>query len=151
GEHHVAYLRGVGVTNRHRRKICALDFQERQVARLVRAHELRLQGAAVVEFDADIVSGIDHMVVREDVTIRADDHAGAQPTLAERLRSTLSTAAAATPVALIAREAELIAEEAAQHVFVVVAATKLGRARLGLAFDLNGDYTGSDDLHDVGV
>jgi hypothetical protein len=92
------------------------------------------------------------MVIREDVTIRADDHAGSETALFECPRaalSTLSTIAATAPVPLIARKAELITEEAAEHVFVVTA--KLRRPCLGLAFDLDGDHTGSDDLHDVRV
>src|SRR6185436_15279781 len=113
------------VANRDRRKIGRLDLQERQVARLVGANQLRLEAATVGEFDADVVGGVDHVVVRENVAVAGNDHAGSQSALTERARRHTALSAPASLPGL----AELLAEEPPQHVLVVIA--ELSRPDLG--------------------
>ena len=110
-EHDVADADLVGVAERQRLQVGAVDLQHRQVARLVGADDLRLEGAAVGQFDADLLGAVDHVVVGEDVAVRPDDDAGAEAALAplRRLRP------------LRPWPTELIAEELAELVRDVLA------------------------------
>ena len=115
-----------------RRKIGRINFQEREIARLVGADQLRLEAAAVGKLDADVVGRVDHVVVGQDVAVTSDDHAGSQPALLECARRPLA--------ALTLPRTELIAEKPAQHVFVVA---ELCRPDLRASFDPDGHHAGA--------
>jgi hypothetical protein len=54
------------------------DFQDCEIARRVRTHQFRGQSTVVVEIDFDVLGTIDYMMVRQDVSVGANDHARSQ-------------------------------------------------------------------------
>ena len=116
-EHDVADLHRVGVAERERMQIGGGDFEQREIARLVGADDLRRQRAAVGHLDLDVVRAVHHVVVGQDVAVGRDDDAGPE-----------RRAGAARLLALAATEliAELLAEESAQHVVVALDSNSVG-------------------------
>jgi len=78
-QHDVADMRLVRLSEGNRRKVVAdihLDHGEIRVR--VGAHDMALGGAAVSECDFDLVGGLHHVMVGQDVAVMADDDPGAQ-------------------------------------------------------------------------
>ena len=103
-QHNVTNLDALGIAERDRMEVRRVDLDHGQIARLVCAHHLRRQRAAVVHLDADAVRALDDVVVGEDVAVGADDDAGTERALPEAPRL-------ARAVRLIFRFAEEPAEE----------------------------------------
>jgi len=78
GQHLVAHLQFVGAAQHDHRQLVELDLEHGQVGVGIGADHLAARVAAVVERDLDLVGALDHVVVGEDVTIGAHDHAAAQ-------------------------------------------------------------------------
>ena len=82
-QHQVAHLHLVAVGEGHHRQPLALgvDLQHRQVGTGVGQQHLGLELAPVVERHGDLGAAFHHMVVGEDQTVGAHDHAAAQAAL----------------------------------------------------------------------
>ena len=77
-QHDVADAHGVGVAERQRLQVGAIDLHDRQIARLIRADHLGLEAAAVGQLDVHLLGAVDDVVVGQDVAVGPDDDAGAQ-------------------------------------------------------------------------
>jgi hypothetical protein len=78
----------LGRPERDRGKLVGLDAQHGQVGLRIGADDLREQARAVGQRDLDFVGRLHHVVVREDVAARTDDHAGAEAGRALRAEKT---------------------------------------------------------------
>jgi hypothetical protein len=78
GEHQVAHVHALEPAEGDGGQVLQLDLQHRQVALRVHPDQLGLGLPPVVERHLDVVRGFDHVMVGEDVALRADDHARAQ-------------------------------------------------------------------------
>src|SRR5215831_6315567 len=96
-EHDISDAGLIRVAESDHREILELDLQYRQVALGVRADQLRSALAAVVQSDLDLVRRFDHVMVGENVTLRAYDDARTQAGGA------------------LALSVELVAEKAPEH------------------------------------
>ena len=113
GQHPFAQTQRVGAAEGERRKVLALDLDERHVGRRVRADDFGIEDAAVVELHAQFGGILDDVVVGHDVAVGRDNHARAASTALLLLRF---AAAVEAPL----RDAEefeegVIAEAAAAH------------------------------------
>jgi hypothetical protein len=133
GQDHVAHAHRVRVAKRKRGKARRLDLQDREVTGSVRAHHLGGEAPAVGELDADLLRAVHHVVVREHVTVGADDHARAQSPLAPRLR---------------VGNGEAVLAEERDGVLVSAEGQRRG---LGQALRAHGHDRRCDARHEVGV
>jgi hypothetical protein len=86
GQHDVADLNGVGVAERKGLQVGGLHLEQRQIAWLIGADESRVERAAVGQVDVDVVCAFDDVIVGQDISIRTDNDARAEPSLPERSR-----------------------------------------------------------------
>ena len=66
----------VAVAQLHDWQIFGLDFDDSDVRFLVSADDLRRKFAAVFQFHVDLIGGLDHVKVRENVAIGPNDKSG---------------------------------------------------------------------------
>ena len=85
GQHTVAHLGELRAVHDHHGQFVELDFQHRQIGFWIGADQLGLGASTIVEHDIDFISRLNHMVVGENETVRADDDATAQAHLRGRL------------------------------------------------------------------
>ncbi|OIQ66910.1 hypothetical protein GALL_515190 [mine drainage metagenome] len=79
GQHHVAHPGACVVAEGDDRQLAQLDAQHRQIGVRVASDQDGRCLAAASQSDFNLVGTFDHVVICEDVAIRADDHPGAQP------------------------------------------------------------------------
>ena len=84
----------VRIARRQVRQPSSGDLQNCQVAELIGSNQLRIQGATVIHVDFDVLSAIDHVMIRENVSVRADDYARTQRAFQRFLRLLLRRAIA---------------------------------------------------------
>jgi len=71
-----AYL--VGISQSQNRQLINVDFQDGQVAELVRTHKLRFESSLVDQINSYLFGTIDNMVIRQNVAVLAYDDTGAK-------------------------------------------------------------------------
>ena len=74
-EDDVADLDYIRVTHRNELQVGAVDLQQCEIARGIAADERRHHRSAVRQLDADVVGVVDHVMVRQNVPVSADDDA----------------------------------------------------------------------------
>src|SRR5262249_5669860 len=79
GENQVADFDPVGVAERHGRQARRANLDDCNVAGRVRAYDLGSEFTIVVEFHFDLIGIIDDVIISQDVSVRADDHAHPTP------------------------------------------------------------------------
>ena len=77
-QHRVADAAGAGIAELDHRQIGRRNLQHRDIALLVGADHLGLEFAPVGQLDDDFLGAIDHMRIRQDRAVGADDEARAQ-------------------------------------------------------------------------
>ena len=75
-EDHVADPRVLDASERDDRQVLQVDLQHREIGLGIAADDRRLRRAAVGELHLDLLAALDHVLVREDVAVLADDDAG---------------------------------------------------------------------------
>src|SRR6185312_13772920 len=104
GEHPLTQLHVIGVADGHNGEVLRVDLDERQVGIRVGADDLGYIVVTVVKSDGDGCCAIDHMVVGDDITVAADDHARAGGSLIGYLHGVSVTVAEETPEQIAAAE-----------------------------------------------
>jgi len=69
------YLIAVGKLNR--RQILFFDLQDSDISSLIRTDQLRSQGTSIFQLHVDLIGAVDDVVVRDDITIGANNKARA--------------------------------------------------------------------------
>src|SRR6267378_499845 len=80
-------LEPVRIAHPYGRQPGGIDFDQREVGASVRADHARLEFALVGQANGDLIGGIDHMRVGENVAVGADDEARAERTALEIARA----------------------------------------------------------------
>ena len=82
GQHNVADLQIGAVGNSHRRQVFGVHFKHGNIGGGIGAHDFSNEvSAAFAEADLHHVSAFHDMAIAEDVSIRSDNHAGAEALL----------------------------------------------------------------------
>ena len=77
GEHHVAHPGPAGLVDGNRREVGQLYLEHRQIGVRIRPEHGGTRFAAVLEHDPDLVGATDQVMIGDDVSLGAHDHAGA--------------------------------------------------------------------------
>ena len=78
GQRHIAHAQTVGAAEGDGRQVLQINLEYRQIRFRVAAHHAGQGFAAVTQGHHDLVGAGGHVVVGEDVALRAHDHAGAE-------------------------------------------------------------------------
>ncbi len=78
GEHEVAHAHALEATERDRRQVVALGLEHGEVRLRIGAAHARLQPAAILQHELDVVRALDHVMVGEDVAVARHEDAGAE-------------------------------------------------------------------------
>ena len=87
GEREIAHLNLRRVADGQRRQVGCVDSKHRDVCFRIRADDARLELALVRESDLNFGRAIDHVIVGENIAVRAYDHARAETLLAALTRN----------------------------------------------------------------
>ena len=79
GQHHIAYLQVLGLSQHNHGQFVERDFQQCQIGVRVGANDFGRSTAAIGQHDFDVVRILNDMVVGQDVAFGADNDATAQP------------------------------------------------------------------------
>jgi hypothetical protein len=77
-DHPLADTQLVGVADAHGRKAARVDLEQRDIGPLVRAEQLRLELALVMQGDRDLVGALHHVRVGQQIAVGGDDEPRAQ-------------------------------------------------------------------------
>ena len=72
-QHPFPHLDGRGVAEFNRRQIGRIDLEQGKIAAIVGADDLGDELAAIAHAHDDLIGGLDHMGIGQDVTIRAQN------------------------------------------------------------------------------
>jgi hypothetical protein len=98
GERHAYRAR---VAERQRSEPRAVDLEQGEVAGRIGSDPGRGQRPAIVQLHLDALRAVDHVMVREDIAVGADDDAGSEAALAARHRRPAAEAFAEEPAQLL--------------------------------------------------
>jgi hypothetical protein len=73
----LAYTHGVAIAHLHDRQISCVDLNDSDIGLFIDAHNPGRKIAAISQSHLDFIGAFHHVNVREDITIRPDDEAGA--------------------------------------------------------------------------
>ena len=76
-ERKLAYPHSIAISQLDNRQIFGIDLYDRNIGLFVRAHDFCRKIPAVPQFYLDFVRAFNHVKIRENVTIRSNDKAGA--------------------------------------------------------------------------
>jgi hypothetical protein len=95
GQSHVAHAHLIGISQREHRQIVPFNLEHGQIAARIVAYELCVVTTIVRHFDSDLFGAVDHVMIRQQISVLRNDHAGTEAALnllARRLRLSVAVA-----------------------------------------------------------
>ena len=142
GQDPLSQLQVIGIADRQRREILALDFNQGQIGLLVRTDNAPLELAVVVQLHQQFVRLAHHVVVGHDITVGRNNHSRTRTFTLRGLY--LPLLAASAP------ESEEIAEEVGERILYVHGLRLTVRRHLDVYHCVDGRLRSLGQIHQAG-